>query len=146
MFSLPELAMYNGRDPKKPVYIAILGDVYDVTEGRGIYGRGGYYSFFSGRDASRAYVTGCFKTHLTHDVRDFDDKQMSVSRLCPRQEGSTWAVAEIESNLRSLFPLLFLLTFSPHCPLHDAGPGHLEGVLREARQVLQGGPCGSATD
>ncbi|CDR98718.1 related to FSH3-putative serine hydrolase [Sporisorium scitamineum] len=77
IFSLPELAMYNGRDPNKPIYIAILGDVYDVTEGRRIYGPGGYYSFFSGRDASRAYVTGCFKTHLTHDVRDFDDKQMN---------------------------------------------------------------------
>lgn len=75
--------MYNGRDPKKPVYIAILGDVYDVTEGRRIYGPGGYYSFFSGRDASRAYVTGCFKTHLTYDVRDFDDKQMSVSGAPP---------------------------------------------------------------
>lgn len=92
--------MYNGRDEKKPIYvsalgqktgrkltkadmvtlqIAILGDVYDVTEGRRIYGPGGYYSFFSGRDASRAYVTGCFKTHLTYDVRDFDDQQMSVS-------------------------------------------------------------------
>jgi dihydrofolate reductase len=105
IFSLPELAMYNGRDEKKPIYvsalgqaawysktrrkltkagmvtlqIAILGDVYDVTEGRRIYGPGGYYSFFSGRDASRAYVTGCFKTHLTYDVRDFDDQQMSVS-------------------------------------------------------------------
>nr|CDI53035.1 fsh1-domain-containing protein [Melanopsichium pennsylvanicum 4] len=38
IFSLPELAMFNGRDPKKPIYIAILGDVYDVSEGRRIYG------------------------------------------------------------------------------------------------------------
>lgn len=75
--------MYNGRDPKKPIYIAILGDVYDVTEGRRIYGPGGYYSFFSGRDASRAYVTGCFQTHLTYDVRDFDDKQMNVGLAPP---------------------------------------------------------------
>ncbi len=71
--------MYNGRDPKKPIYVSILGDVFDVTEGRRIYGPGGFYSFFSGKDASRAYVTGCFKEHLTHDVRDFDDKQMAVS-------------------------------------------------------------------
>lgn len=105
--------MYNGRDEKKPIYvsalrqgsggsrigrkltkadavavqIAILGDVYDVSEGRRIYGPGGYYSFFSGRDASRAYVTGCFKTHLTYDVRDFDDQQMSVSARRRSQAG-----------------------------------------------------------
>ncbi|KAN0064651.1 hypothetical protein ACQY0O_002281 [Thecaphora frezii] len=76
IFSLPELAFYNGRDPNKPVYIAILGDVYDVTAGRHIYGPGGSYEFFSGRDASRAYVTGCFKEHLTYDVRGFSDRQM----------------------------------------------------------------------
>lgn len=26
-------------------------------------------------------MTGCFKTHLTYDVRDFGDKQMNVSLL-----------------------------------------------------------------
>ena len=65
--------------------------MFDVTEGRRIYGPGGYYSFFSGKDASRAYVTGCFQTHLTYDVRDFDDKQMSVSdsSLTPGHISST---------------------------------------------------------
>ncbi|PWY99861.1 hypothetical protein BCV70DRAFT_176771 [Testicularia cyperi] len=77
IFSLPELAMYNGRDPKKPVYLAILGEVYDVSAGRRMYGPGGSYAFFGGKDASRAYVTGCFETHLTYDIRDFDDKQMA---------------------------------------------------------------------
>lgn len=26
-------------------------------------------------------MTGCFKTHLTHDVRGFDKKQVEVRRL-----------------------------------------------------------------
>jgi cytochrome b involved in lipid metabolism len=38
--------------------LAILGEVYDVTAGRRHYGKDGGYSFFAGRDASRAYVTG----------------------------------------------------------------------------------------
>lgn len=43
--------------------------MFDVTPGRWVYGPRGSYHFFAGRDASRAYVTGCFETHLTHDLR-----------------------------------------------------------------------------
>ena len=31
-----------------------------------------------GADASRAFVTGCFKTHLTHDIRGLDEKGMQT--------------------------------------------------------------------
>jgi len=34
--------------------------VFDVTKGRKHYGPGGGYSFFSGRDGSRAFVSGDF--------------------------------------------------------------------------------------
>ncbi|KAI9179593.1 hypothetical protein H9P43_004921 [Blastocladiella emersonii ATCC 22665] len=64
-----ELALYNGTDPTLPIYLAVMGDVFDVTAGREYYGPGGGYSFFSGRDAGRAFVTGCFQTHLTPDLR-----------------------------------------------------------------------------
>lgn len=33
-----------------------------------MYGPGGGYGFFSGRDASRAFVTGCFEEDLTSDL------------------------------------------------------------------------------
>lgn len=33
---------------------------------------------FAGKDASRAYVTGCFKTHLTHDVRGLTKAERQV--------------------------------------------------------------------
>ncbi|CAO1621064.1 unnamed protein product [Sympodiomycopsis kandeliae] len=68
-FTMNELSLYNGRDSSRPIYIAILGNVYDVTKGGTAYSPGGSYDFFAGRDASRAYTTGCFKTHLTHDLR-----------------------------------------------------------------------------
>jgi hypothetical protein len=55
-----------------------MGKVYDVTAGRWIYGPLGSYHFFAGRDASRAYVTGCFETHLTHDLRGLTLEEIQV--------------------------------------------------------------------
>lgn len=56
-----------------------MGNVYDVTKGSSTYKPGGSYWFFAGKDASRAYTTGCFKTHLTHDLRGLSDDQLEVS-------------------------------------------------------------------
>lgn len=52
------------------------GDVYDVSQGAGWYGKGGSYHHFAGKDAARAYVTGCFQDHLTHDVRGLTSEQL----------------------------------------------------------------------
>jgi predicted heme/steroid binding protein len=79
IYLTPEkLAKYDGTDPKLPIYLAIRGRIYDVTAGAQHYGPGGGYSFFAGKDASRAYVTGCFTKPecLTDYVDDFDEKQM----------------------------------------------------------------------
>lgn len=54
-----QLALHDGSNPSEyPLYVAIDGDVYDVSDG-GIrnYGPGGAYSAFAGRDAAR----GAFK-------------------------------------------------------------------------------------
>lgn len=40
--------------------------------------QGGSYNHFAGRDASRAFVTGCFSSGLTHDVRGLDEKETKV--------------------------------------------------------------------
>ena len=56
----------------------ISGDVYDVSANRRMYGPGGGYGFFSGKDAARAFVTGCFQDDLTHDIRGLDPKQLKV--------------------------------------------------------------------
>ena len=84
-----ELARYDGSDPTKPIYLAIecvaiwvtlrfSGDVYDVSANRRLYGPGGGYGFFAGKDAARAFVTGCFKEDLTHDVRGLDPSQLEA--------------------------------------------------------------------
>lgn len=78
VFTPDELLKYNGDSGEGPVYLAIKGDVFDVTPGRCNYGSGGPYHFFAGRDASRAYVTGCFDTHLTHDLRGLTPAEQSM--------------------------------------------------------------------
>ena len=44
----------------RPLWLSICGQVFDVTAGARHYGSGGGYSFFTGRDGTRAFVTGEF--------------------------------------------------------------------------------------
>jgi hypothetical protein len=32
----------------------------------------------AGKDAARAFATGCFKEHQTHDIRDLDEDELRV--------------------------------------------------------------------
>lgn len=68
-----ELAVFDGSDENKPLYLAINGTIYDVSANRRTYGPGGSYQFFSGVDASRAYVTGCFAEDRTADMRGVEE-------------------------------------------------------------------------
>ncbi|XP_026854233.2 neuferricin [Electrophorus electricus] len=71
------LALYNGNRSSKGLYLAILGQVFDVEKGRKHYGPDGGYRFFSGRDASRAFVTGDFsEAGLSDDVSDLSPSQI----------------------------------------------------------------------
>ncbi|XP_071906508.1 membrane-associated progesterone-binding protein 4 isoform X2 [Coffea arabica] len=49
LFSAEELSFYNGSDPQLPIYLAIVGSVFDVTKGKSHYGAGGGYNHFAGR-------------------------------------------------------------------------------------------------
>lgn len=69
LFTAEQLKLYDGSDGSRGVYIAILGRVYDVERGRKHYGPGGSYSFFAGRDATTAFISGDFDT-ITDDLDD----------------------------------------------------------------------------
>lgn len=69
-----ELARY-GADGDGPLYLALLGQVFDVSKKREIYGKGGGYSFFCGVDGTRAFITGQFKTETNDDVSGMTDKE-----------------------------------------------------------------------
>ena len=63
------MSAYDGTDPSRPIYLAINGTIFDVSAGRRTYGPGGSYHVFAGRDATRAFVTGCFIEDRTDDLR-----------------------------------------------------------------------------
>ncbi|KXJ97183.1 hypothetical protein Micbo1qcDRAFT_6046 [Microdochium bolleyi] len=71
--TLEELAQYTGADETKPVYIAINGTIFDVSSNRRTYGPGGSYQYFAGTDAARSFVTGCFATDQTADMRGVEE-------------------------------------------------------------------------
>nr|CAG4644153.1 EOG090X0A5G [Lepidurus arcticus] len=75
ILSLGEISQLNGQDESTPIYLALLGRVFDVSKGRQYYGPGEGYHIFAGKDASRAFVTGDFTpTGLIDDVLDLDDQ------------------------------------------------------------------------
>ncbi|XP_035221843.1 neuferricin-like [Stegodyphus dumicola] len=73
LFTVEELKTYDGGPDSDGLYLAILGEVFDVEKGAQHYRPGGGYAFFTGRDASRAYITGDFTENgLTDDVSGLD--------------------------------------------------------------------------
>ncbi|KAK3112412.1 hypothetical protein LTR53_011335 [Teratosphaeriaceae sp. CCFEE 6253] len=64
-----QLAGYDGSDPGRPIYLALNGTIYDVSAGARIYGPGGSYNVFAGKDAARGFITGCFAEDGTADLR-----------------------------------------------------------------------------
>jgi len=78
LFSEMELAEFDGSTPGKPIYLAIDGDIYDVTEGAHAYGVGGKYHIFAGVDAARAFATQCTNGHRTHDLRGLSQKELKA--------------------------------------------------------------------
>lgn len=77
VFTKEELSKYNGEDPDLPIYVAIKGVVFDVSEARKVYGRGGSYNAFSGKDASRAIAKWSMSEEdLNDNLDDLSDEDL----------------------------------------------------------------------
>ncbi|KZP00066.1 cytochrome b5, partial [Calocera viscosa TUFC12733] len=77
VFSETELARYDGSNPDLPIYLGLDGLVFDVSASRRIYGPGGSYAHFAGIDGARAFSTGCFLIHRTHDLRGLSSQELA---------------------------------------------------------------------
>lgn len=68
-FTPRQLSNYNGFDLEK-IYIAVKGNVYDVSKGRQFYGPSGPYSNFAGHDASRGLALNSFELE---NIKNWDE-------------------------------------------------------------------------
>ncbi|CAE6416564.1 unnamed protein product [Rhizoctonia solani] len=78
-YTLAELSAYDGRDPGRPVYVAIKGTVFDVTAKRDVYGPGGSYSVFAGKDGSKGLGLSSLKAEdAVPDWSTLEEKERGV--------------------------------------------------------------------
>ncbi|KAF9227170.1 cytochrome b5 [Gyrodon lividus] len=78
-FTLKELAQYDGSDESKPIYVSIKGDVFDVTRKRDVYGKGGSYNTFSGKDGSKGLGKSSLKVEdAIADYSTLPENEMKV--------------------------------------------------------------------
>ncbi|KAL5117969.1 hypothetical protein ACEQ8H_004114 [Pleosporales sp. CAS-2024a] len=73
-----QLAAYDGSNPALPIYLALNGTIYDVSISPKTYGPGGSYHVFAGKDAARAFITGCFAEDAVPDLRGAEVTYMPV--------------------------------------------------------------------
>lgn len=81
-FTAEDLAKFNGEDGA-PIYLAIMGRVYDVSRGKAFYGVGRSYHHYVAKDATRSFATGCTKPEcLVPSLVGLSEAQ--------KQEGRKW--------------------------------------------------------
>ncbi len=86
-FTLQELREFDGTNGK-PVYIALKGQVFDVSAGP--YGPGGGYSFLAGKDASRALAK------MSRDPADASSSNLSDLSDRQRETLDKWSERMLE--------------------------------------------------
>ncbi|GAA5857518.1 hypothetical protein JCM8547_009314 [Rhodosporidiobolus lusitaniae] len=78
-FSKEELSKYDGKDEKTPIYVAIKGQIFDVSAKRDMYGPGCGYHVFVGKDASRGLGKSSLKPEdAVADYSTLEPSEMKV--------------------------------------------------------------------
>ncbi|EQC39164.1 hypothetical protein SDRG_03370, partial [Saprolegnia diclina VS20] len=84
-FTLDELRPFNGEDGK-PIYVAIKGDVYDVSTKADFYGPGAGYHLFAGRETARALAK------MSFEAADLDNTDISELNFMEKEVLNDWIV------------------------------------------------------
>lgn len=78
-FTKEQLAQFDGTDPEKPVYVAIKGQIFDVSPKREMYAPGKGYHIFAGKDGSRGLGMSSLKVEdAVSDWSTLTDKEKGV--------------------------------------------------------------------
>ena len=59
--TLAELAEMDGRTENTPIYISVKGQIFDISEGRAMYGPGKGYHSLVAKESASAFAFGCFQ-------------------------------------------------------------------------------------
>ncbi|PSC69128.1 steroid-binding 3 [Micractinium conductrix] len=111
---LIELSKHDGRDPLRPLLLAVRGRVFDVTPGRSFYGPGAGYGLFAGKEIARALAkVAVDEKECTDDLegltkgeletladweRTFDSKYEVVGRVVPPLRLTPKQLAEYDGS------------------------------------------------
>lgn len=119
-----QLMEYDGSDPKKPLLMAIKGNIYDVSQSRMFYGPGGRYALFAGRDATRALALMSFDPQdLTGNTEGLSESELDVLQ--------DWELKFMEK-----YPKVGVLAGSQHQPMPRSRE-EKEEEEEEADQVVE---------
>ena len=67
---MPQFISAEGEDGENRILIAVNHNVIDVTRGRHLYGPGGPYDLYAGRDASRGLATFSVDANVVRETYD----------------------------------------------------------------------------
>jgi predicted heme/steroid binding protein len=99
-----ELRAYDGTDDSKPIYLAIDGTIFDVSASPAFYGPGGHYHHFTGRDATRAWVTECWDSEDQLTWRMDGLERMFMARYLDEELEKVKGGGELDLNLGGAIP------------------------------------------
>ncbi|KAF9943112.1 hypothetical protein BGZ67_006480 [Mortierella alpina] len=79
IFTSEELTGHDGTEENSTIYVAIKGTVFDVTAKRAMYGPGGGYHCFAGKDASKALGMSSLKVEdCVADYSGLTEKELKT--------------------------------------------------------------------
>ncbi|CAF3240212.1 unnamed protein product [Rotaria socialis] len=82
--TVSELRGYNGIESNGRILTAVYGDIFDVSRRSDLYGIGGSYSLFAGRDATRALskmqLDPSLFSNEYDELTDITDKERATAR------------------------------------------------------------------
>ncbi|CAF2386297.1 unnamed protein product [Rotaria sp. Silwood2] len=82
--TVSELRGYNGIESNGRILTVVYGDIFDVSQRSDLYGIGGSYSLFAGRDATRALskmqLDPSLFSNEYDDLSDITDKERATAR------------------------------------------------------------------
>lgn len=77
LLSSKHVAKHDGSDPSLPIYLVVLGKVFNVDKGKKFYAPGSGYNVFAGRDSTPSFITGKFsRDEATDDVSGLTPEEM----------------------------------------------------------------------